>query len=203
MPFPPGLAWRTFPAVSVPAVVVDGLAGFLWFAQDSVAADIAEADAVVAGLQRGEAQAMFGFARRQGLSNDQADDVVQEVFARMLREQRRGVTIANPRSWAYQTLYRLAMDEHRFRRRVGVIVDALARRPGSQRRDPDERIAVWTEVDRLPLRQRQIIYLRYRADLSFDEIGRVLGITASAARSHTAQAVARLRGRLSDTPEAR
>lgn len=48
---------------------------------------------------------MFGFARRQGLTDDQVDDVVQEVFARLLREQRRGVVIANPRSWTYQTLY--------------------------------------------------------------------------------------------------
>ena len=59
-----------------------------------------------------------------------------------------------------------------------------------------DRIAVWSEVDRLPDRQRQVIYLRYRADLAYEEIGQALGITAGAARSHAAQAVERLRAAL-------
>lgn len=179
------------------------VAAVLWFAREPVQPHPVEVGAAIAELQSGEAQAMFGFARRQGLTDDQADDVVQEVFARLLREQRRGVVIASPRSWAYQALYRLAMDQHRFRRRLTAIVDALAHGPGSRRRDPDERIVVWTEVDRLPLRQRQVIYLRYRADLSFDEIAQVIGITSSAARSHATQAISRLRARLSDVEEGR
>jgi DNA-directed RNA polymerase specialized sigma24 family protein len=40
------------------------------------------------------------------------------------------------------------------------------------------------------------VYLRYQADLDFDAIGTVLGITPSAARSHRTQALARLRERL-------
>jgi RNA polymerase sigma factor (sigma-70 family) len=55
---------------------------------------------------------------------------------------------------------------------------------------------VWGEVDRLPERQRAVLYLRYRADLTFDAIGGVLGITASAARSHASQAIRTLRLRL-------
>ena len=179
------------------------VAAVLWLAREPLQVHPVEVGAAIAELQSGEAQAMFGFARRQGLTDDQADDVVQEVFARLLREHRRGVVIANPRSWTYQTLYRLAMDQHRFRRRLTAIVDALAHGPGSRRRDPDERIVVWTEVDRLPLRQRQVIYLRYRADLSFDEIGQVIGITSSAARSHATQAISRLRARLSDVEGSR
>ncbi len=62
--------------------------------------------------------------------------------------------------------------------------------------DNSDRIAVWGEVDRLPTRQRQVIYLRYRADLPFDDIGVVLGMTASAARSHATQATHTLRTRL-------
>jgi RNA polymerase sigma factor (sigma-70 family) len=59
-----------------------------------------------------------------------------------------------------------------------------------------ERRQVWTEVDRLPERQREVLYLRYRADLPFDAIARVLGITSSAARSHATQALGTLRTRL-------
>lgn len=156
-----------------------------------------EMGAIVALLQDGEAQALFGFVRRLGLTDEQADDAVQEVFARMLDVQRQGVSIANPRSWAYRSIYRLAMDQHRMRTRIVALVRRLAERPGG-RPPPDaaDRIAVWAEVNRLPARQRHVIYLRYRADLAYEEIGSVLGISASAARSHASQAIAAIRSRL-------
>lgn len=157
-----------------------------------------EAAAIVARLEDGDGQALFGFVRRLGLSDAQADDAVQEVFARMLDVQRQGVTIANPRSWAFQSIYRLAMDQHRLRARIVALVGRLAERGGDRPpRDSTDRIVVWAEVDRLTARQRQVIYLRYRADLAYEEIGSVLGISASAARSHATQGIATLRARLS------
>jgi RNA polymerase sigma factor (sigma-70 family) len=155
-------------------------------------------DAVVAGLHHDEAQALFGFVRRLGLSNEQADDAVQEVFARLLDTSRQGIAVANPRSWAFQTIYRIAMDQYRLRRRIVGLVESLRRRDVRPSSEAADRIAVWHEVDRLPERQRTVIYLRYRADLPFDEIGQVMGISASAARSHAAQATATLRARLAD-----
>lgn len=152
--------------------------------------------AAVSRLQDTEAQALFGFVRRLGLGDDEADDAVQEVFARLLTEYGRGILIADPRAWAYRAIYRLAMDQHRLRRRVIELVDRIRREP--ERREPadDDRIAVWAEVDSLPARQRQVVYLRYRADLPFEAIGQVLGITPSASRSHATHAMARLRARL-------
>jgi RNA polymerase sigma factor (sigma-70 family) len=164
--------------------------------QSPVGASAVETAIATAWLADGDAQALFGFVRRLGLSDEQADDAVQEVFTRLLAEHRSGIVIANPRAWAYRSIYRLAMDQHRIRTRLGVVVGALGLR--SQRRpvDDTDRIAVWAEVDRLPLRQRQVIYLRYRSDLDYEEIGQALGITASAARSHATQAMATLRTRL-------
>lgn len=77
----------------------------------------------------------------------------------------------------------------------------LGRREERNPVDDDDRITVWTEVDRLPRRQRQIVYLRYRADLEYEEIGRVLSITSSAARSHATQEMATLRARLAGATE--
>lgn len=160
------------------------------------------ASAVAAArLQRGDAQALFGFVRRLGLTDEQADDAVQEVFARMLAVQRDGVGIANPRAWAYRSIYRLAMDQHRLRARLAALIDRLVEHPGRQAPDATDRIAVWTEVGRLPARQRQVMYLRYRADLEYEEIGQVLGVSASTARSHAAQAMVTLRARLAGTIE--
>ncbi|MEO6059112.1 MAG: RNA polymerase sigma factor [Candidatus Limnocylindria bacterium] len=154
---------------------------------------------VIADLQHSEGQGLFGFVRRLGLTDEQADDAVQEVFARLLAELHRDVSVANPRSWAYRSIYRLAMDQYRLQRRLAALTDALGRHPTPSQGDVTDRIAVWGEVKLLPERQRHVIYLRYRSDLPFDEIGDVLGITSSAARSHATQAVATLRLRL--TPE--
>jgi RNA polymerase sigma factor (sigma-70 family) len=155
-----------------------------------------ESAIATAWLADGDAQALFGFVRRLGLTDEQADDAVQEVFTRLLAEHRRGIVIANPRAWAYRAIYRLAMDQHRLRTRLRAVVSALGSRSPRRSVDDTDRIAVWAEVDRLPRRQRQVTYLRYRSDLEFEEIAHTLGITASAARSHAAQAMATLRTRL-------
>lgn len=154
------------------------------------------ADRVVAGLELDHGQAMFGFVRRQGLSDTQAQDAVQETLLRLLRELRAGNRIDNPRAWAFRALYRLAMDEHRQQRRLTLIDGRVDEAREAESGAAGDRVAVWTAVDGLPLRQRQVVYLRYRADLPFEDIGRVMGISASAARSHATQAMATLRDRL-------
>jgi RNA polymerase sigma factor (sigma-70 family) len=155
---------------------------------------------IVEELDEQDGQALFGFARRLGLTDDQADDAVQDLLLRLWTELRRGTPIVNPRGWGFRVLYRLAMDQHRLRRKLRLIADALADRGRTLDPRPpsalEDRLTVWAEVDRLPERQRHVLYLRYRVDLSFEEIGHVLGITPSAARSHATQAIGRLRTRL-------
>jgi RNA polymerase sigma factor (sigma-70 family) len=56
--------------------------------------------------------------------------------------------------------------------------------------------AVWHAVDRLPPRQRAVLYLRYRADLPYERIGLALGITPNAARGHASTGLGTLRRRL-------
>jgi RNA polymerase sigma-70 factor (ECF subfamily) len=152
----------------------------------------------ISRLEARHGQALFGFVRRLGLSDDHAQDCVQEVFLRLWTEMQRGTSIQDPKAWAYRAVYRVAMDEHRLRRRISGLVDMIGGRMAraSATVDQSDRIAVWAEVDRLPNRQRQVIYLRYRADLPFEDIGVVLGMTASAARSHATQATQTLRARL-------
>ncbi|HEX5828060.1 MAG TPA: sigma-70 family RNA polymerase sigma factor [Candidatus Limnocylindrales bacterium] len=157
-----------------------------------------------AGVAHPDAQHLFGFVRRLGLSDDQADDAVQEVLTRLLEQARRGVVVENERAWAFRAIYRIAMDQHRFRRRVAGFLASLDPRGGHDAAaDTADRVAVWAEVDRLPERQRAVVYLRYRADLRFEEIADALGITPSAARSHSTQAMATLRARFATSGEPR
>ena len=157
----------------------------------------AAADQAVVDLEVRHGQALFGFVRRQGLTDTEAEDAVQEVLVRLWLEIRAGRAVDNPRAWAYRSVYRIAMDSHRLHRRVAGLIQRLDARPSAAAtRDATDQLAVWAEVDRLPVRQRQVLYLRYRADLSFEEIALTLGITASAARSHATQAMATLRRNL-------
>ncbi|HYO42697.1 MAG TPA: sigma-70 family RNA polymerase sigma factor [Candidatus Limnocylindrales bacterium] len=151
-------------------------------------------------LEARHGAALFGFVRRLGLSEPQAQDCVQEVLLRLWAEIGRGNAIDDPKAWAYRAIYRLAMDEHRLRRRIEALAHRLV-----ERRDPIEseapltdHIAIWREIDRLPIRQRQVLYLRFRADLPFEDIATILDITASAARTHATLATRTIRSRLAE-----
>jgi RNA polymerase sigma factor (sigma-70 family) len=159
----------------------------------------ARATAAVEEVDAQHGRHLFGLARRSGLAEDAAEDAVQEALLRLWLEVRSGVEIIDPKAWAFRTLYRIAMDDHRLRRRAADLVARLDHRPGpAMDADAAERISVWKMVDRLPSRQRQVLYLRYRADMTFDHIAAVMGITSSAARTHASLASVRLRGILEE-----
>jgi RNA polymerase sigma-70 factor (ECF subfamily) len=145
-------------------------------------------------LQGQHGSALFDFARHQGLTDEQAADAVQEALLRMWRELRRGTSIERPPAWLFRTVYHLAMAQHRWRRQLALLLPRLApRHAGYAGPEASDRLTVWGAVDDLPLRQRQALYLHYAADLPFDEIAGILGISASAARTHASRGLATVR----------
>ena len=157
-------------------------------------ADAADAlRATVVALQTERGRELWGLARHLGLTPDEADDAVQETLLRMWAALRDGEQLVRPDAWAFRTLYRLAMDRHRLRRRVRMLTERLGVPPVVHDVDVAERMAVWSAVEALPERQRVAIYLRFRADLPYEEIGAVLGIAAPSARSHVSRALEALR----------
>jgi RNA polymerase sigma factor (sigma-70 family) len=89
------------------------------------------------------------------------------------------------------------MAQHRLRRRLSLLLPRIApRRTDYAGPEASDRLTVWSAVDRLPTRQRQVLYLHYAADLPFEEVAAVLGISASAARTHASRGVAALRGEM-------
>jgi len=156
----------------------------------------------VADFERAHGQTLFGFVRRLGVNDDAAADVVQESILRLFDALCAGQPIRDSKSWTFHVAYRLAMDEHR-RFARGLRLMKSRPRPADAG-DPSDDVArqqVWSEVDRLPDRQRAVLFLRFRADMAFVDIGMSLGITASAARSHCTQALATLRARLGEGAE--
>lgn len=139
---------------------------------------------------------LFGLCRRLGLDEDEANDAVQEAFLRMWTESSRGTVIVDPEGWVFRVTYRLAMDHHRLGRLARALADRLVDVTVRDEVDPDDHMAVWATVDRLPPRQRAVLYLRYRADLSYERIATIMGITANGARNDASAATAALRKRL-------
>jgi RNA polymerase sigma factor (sigma-70 family) len=136
---------------------------------------------------------LWSFGRRLGLTPDAAEEAVQEAFSRLLRLVPREWPAAVA-PWLFRVVHNLAMDHHRRRRQASVDDNApdMTASPESGL----DRVALWSEVDRLPERQRAAVYLRYRADLDFETIAGVLGITASGARANCFRGLAQLRERM-------
>lgn len=154
--------------------------------------------ATVVDLHQRRGGELFGFARHLGLTDEEAHDAAQEALLRLWNAMDGGKQIGQPDAWTFRTLYRICMDQHRWRRRVLALAERLTPRSPLSRPDQTDLIAVWTAVERLPQRQRLAIYLRYRADLPFEEIGAILGIAPVSARSHVSRALETLRANLSD-----
>lgn len=157
--------------------------------------NLAAARSVVSDEFARRGRLLVGLAMRLGMSVDDATDLVQEAHLRLWRELRAGADVRDPDAWITRVVYRLAVDEHRLRRRLRALVGRLSR-PAAP--DPDPAIvldwlALWQAVDRLPPRERAAIYLRYQMDLPFEAIGTILEVAPGAARMSVSRGLARLR----------
>ena len=137
---------------------------------------------------------LWGLARRLGATEEQSADIVQEVHLRLWRALIGGTDIVDLDAWTFRVAYRLVMDQHRLGRRAH---DLLARltAPRVTVMTPvlDDALSLWPMVDRLPSRERTTLYLHYRVDLSFEQIGHVMGITAASGRTYASRGMERLR----------
>jgi RNA polymerase sigma factor (sigma-70 family) len=165
----------------------------------AVTVDEPEMERLVRSLHTRRGQDLYGFALRMGLSDDDAADAIQDVMLRVWRELISGKDLLDLDAWAFRVTYRLAMDRHRLHSRVAGSLGRLFARSPQLAADPAESTeadTLWRAVDTLPDRQRAAVYLRYRADMAFEQIGLAMGITPAAARSHVSSALSKLRRQL-------
>lgn len=64
--------------------------------------------------------------------------------------------------------------------------------------NPDARMWLWTEILRLPVRQRAAVVLRYYEDLTEPQAAEILGCSVGTVKSQVAAALKKLRARLGD-----
>lgn len=137
------------------------------------------------------------------LGRHDADDAFQETFLAALRAYPRLPPDSNLRAWVLTIAYRKAIDVHRARRRnpvpVAEIHDATAAAPAPTFPPPHE-TDEWARVRTLPDRQREVLTLRYAADLTHAEIAAALSCSEEAARRAASDGLKTLRKELTDVP---
>ncbi len=132
---------------------------------------------------------------RTGSSQD-AEDALQEVFIGLARAAERGRlgTVRSPFAYLLRMVHSAAIDTLRQRRRhqggepqePAGLVEA-----GQERTVEAHRLS--RHLSRLPEGQRAVVYLRHFVELSFREIGGVMGIPTFTAASRYRLALRRLR----------
>ena len=123
---------------------------------------------------------------------ERAEDCFQETMLAALRAYGHVRDPQAIRAWLFSIAARKAIDAHRSSARAPQPTEdaeALAVSEDTTLRDE----ALWEEVRALPGKQRQAIFLRYRADLTHAEIAQVMQTSEPAARRNVFEGLRRLR----------
>jgi RNA polymerase sigma-70 factor (ECF subfamily) len=166
-------------------------------------------DDVIARCQKGEREA-FGvlfdayhdhvFAIAYGLSANYATacDVVQEVFVKLLTRIRQFQFASSFDSWLYRVVLNTSHDQHRAVRTEPMPENDPAvsapQQAGVEREEIERHVRA--AIAALSQKLREPIVLRYISDLSYEEIGIVLGLSPGTVASRLARGHAALAGKL-------
>ena len=139
---------------------------------------------------------LYGLALWRTGSPEDAADVVQEVFVRLVGQGPRLAAVRNPKVWLLTVTRRAAVDLTRRRRRRRSEDLETCRYLESDGSDP-ERLAEAARASALLARlapaQRDAVYLRHFAGCTFAEIGSVLRVPTFTAASRYRNGIRTLR----------
>lgn len=159
-------------------------------------------------------QPAFNFALRLLGSYDDAADAAQQGFVQLYLNLPELDTSRPIRPWLFRAIRNRCIDLIRQRRTVSLSA-AVPGEEGEwpaiedQLADPDplpedlvERAdlqeLLTAAIDRLPTRYREVVSMRYTTDMTFAEMGEVLGLPENTAKIHFHRAKALLRQALKD-----
>ena len=152
---------------------------------------------------------LFRVAHSVLRSRAEAEDVVQDVFVRVLEYRRSLLAIRDMRVWLIRIAWNLAIDR---RRRIrpeqfdeGFAESLVARSlPADEALDEAQRMkSVLRELERFPRGERHVLLLSAVEELRTAEMAEVLGRSESAVRALLFRARTRLRERLEEGEDRR
>lgn len=138
-------------------------------------------------------QALTRYAYLVCGDESESQDLVQSVLEKAWPRWRRINEQGDPEGYLRRAVTNGAISRWRKLHRLKLVSDPPA---DTTYELPDSDVA-WQLCADLPANQRAAVVLRFYEDLSYAEIGRVLGCSEATARSHVHRALAALRGRLS------
>jgi RNA polymerase sigma factor (sigma-70 family) len=148
-------------------------------------------------LYRDARDDVFAYAATLMRDRAAAEDVTAMAFERAYKKRSRfNARRGSPRAWLFGIARNAALDELRRHKRA-----AQAQIPGPiQQPGPDEaaelaaeRDAVRAALSTLPAKDRELIALKYHADLSNAEIAEIIGVSATNAGTLLHRAMTKLR----------
>lgn len=160
---------------------------------------------------------LFNFLLRSVQNRSRAEELLQEVFLRVVRSKDRYEKTAKLTTWLYTIARNLCVDESRrakFRRTVSLdaprrgaeddspaMVDTVAAdqvATDDAAAAPQIRQRMAKAIDGLPDDQREVFLMRQINGLSFKEIGEIVGAPENTVKSRMRYALEKLRQELAD-----
>lgn len=145
---------------------------------------------------------LFRIAHSVLRNSAEAEDVVQDVFVRILERRRSLPSVRDMRVWLIRIAWNLAIDRRR-RIRPDQLDEAFAQSLAGSSTPADEALdearrmrLVLRELERLPRGERHVLLLSAIEELGTAEMAEVLGRSESAVRALLFRARTRLRERL-------
>ncbi len=146
---------------------------------------------------------LFRIANSVLRSRTEAEDVVQDVFVRVLQHRLSLSTVRDMRVWLVRIAWNLALDRKR-RKRPEQLDESFAQSLASETMPADAVMeeaqrfrSVLREIERLPKAEGHVLLLSAIEELDTAEIAAVLGRSESAVRALLSRARSRLRDRIS------
>ena len=124
---------------------------------------------------------------------EEAADVAQEACARAVARWERVSRCDSPDAWVARVSGNLAIDARRRRKTATKYQSDLA---ASSTSFLSERVDLHRALNALPRRQRQVVMLRFIADLPEAAVAAALGCSVGSVKSHASRGLAALRGSL-------
>jgi RNA polymerase sigma-70 factor (sigma-E family) len=129
-------------------------------------------------------------------SREDASDVAQEAHARASVRWSRLTGRGDPAPWVVRVATNLALD--RWRRRWVAAAHPIAAGAAVVSDPVDDRVDLHRALAALPRRQRDVVVLRYVADLPEAAVAHALGCSVGTVKTHASRGLAALRAALGE-----
>ena len=148
---------------------------------------------------------LFNFFLRLTRERSAAEDLVQEVFVRMLKYRGTYKSDAEFTPWMFRLARNAATDLWRARPKEVPVEDdapepaADLPHPADEMEQSDRRRRLSRALDRLPAEKRELLLLARFSEMRYDEIGELLGVSVGAVKVRVHRAMKDLKSAFDGT----